>query len=237
MVAYLRVSRKSQAESGLGIEAQRATVATYVAAAGCELLAEYVEVETGKKHDLDNRPELRRAVAHARRSKAVLVVAKLDRLLRSTVICNMLKTSGISFVACDNPAADEFHIDILAAVAANEVRQISKRTKDALKALKMRGVLRGVLLGASRPGAPRLLPEARKRGAALGAKAVSERARDAYSDLSPGIADMAASGLSLRAIASRLNSEGHTTRTGRAWNPVQISRVLSAAQRTEARLP
>jgi DNA invertase Pin-like site-specific DNA recombinase len=156
--------------------------------------------------------------------------------LRSTVICNMLKTSGISFVACDNPTADEFHIDILAAVAANEVRQISKRTKDALKALKARGIL----LGASRPGAPRLSPEARRRGAALGAKAVSERARDAYSDLAPGIADMAASGLSLRAIASRLNSEGHTTQTGRAWNPVQVSRVLSAspatAQRTKGRL-
>src|ERR1019366_686358 len=104
MVAYLRVSRKSQADSGLGIDAQRSTVAAYVASAGCELLAEYVEVETGKKHDdLDNRPELRRAIAHAKRSKAILVVAKLDRLLRSIVICNMLKTSSVQFVACDNP--------------------------------------------------------------------------------------------------------------------------------------
>jgi hypothetical protein len=102
MNAYFRVSTTKQATSGLGLDAQEATVAAYVASAGCDLIASYTEVENGKKHDLVNRPELAKAVAHARRAKAVLVVAKLDRLLRSTVVLTMLKTSGVRFVACDN---------------------------------------------------------------------------------------------------------------------------------------
>jgi DNA invertase Pin-like site-specific DNA recombinase len=225
MVSYVRVSRETQRKSGLGIEAQRAAVSVYVAAAGCTLIAEYVETETGKKHDLTNRPELRRAIAHAKRSKATLVVAKLDRLLRSTVICTMLKTSGVKFIACDNPHANELTIDILAAVAANEVREISKRTKAALDALKARGVL----LGSARPGAPQLSAEARERGSTLAAAAISAAARNAYSDLAPLVADMSAAGKSLRTIAAELNEQGHTTRTGRPWNPVQVSRVLKAA--------
>src|ERR1035437_1987154 len=84
MAAYYRVSTQRQAASGLGIEGQRADVERHAAAAGCDIIADYTETETGKKHSLDNRPQLRSAIAHARRSKAVLVVAKLDRLLHST---------------------------------------------------------------------------------------------------------------------------------------------------------
>jgi DNA invertase Pin-like site-specific DNA recombinase len=104
-------------------------VADHVATAGCELVGADTEVETGKKHDLENRPELRKAVAHAKRAKAILVVAKLDRLLRSTVERALLKPAGVKFIACDNRNANEFMVDILAAVAENEVREISKRTR------------------------------------------------------------------------------------------------------------
>ena len=225
MVSYLRVSRKSQADSGLGLEAQRRAVAAHVESAGCELLAEYVEVETGKKHDLDNRPELRRAIAHAKRSKAVLVVAKLDRLLRSVVICSLLKTKGVPFVACDNPHANELTIDILAAVAANEVREIGKRTKAALAVRKGRGVK----LGAARPDARQLTPEDRERGRARASVVIRALAREAYADIVPTIADLSRSGLSLRAIAAALDADGHTLRSGRPWNPVQVSRVLALA--------
>jgi DNA invertase Pin-like site-specific DNA recombinase len=222
MVSYLRDSRESQGKSGLGIEAQRADVKEYVEKAGCELLHEYVEIETGKKHDLDNRPELRRAIAHAKRSKAVLVVAKLDRLLRSTVICNMLKTSGVQFVACDNPNANEFQIDILAAVAANEVREISKRTKKALAALKARDVK----LGSARSGAPKLTDEARNKGRAIAAAAIGEAAKEAYSDIAPTILGLQARGETLGAIAAQLNADGHTTRRGKDWSAPQVLRVL-----------
>ncbi len=159
MIAYYRVSTERQGRSGLGLEGQEAAVAEHVASAGCDLIAAYTEVETGKKHDLVNRPELRKAVAHAKRSKAVLVVAKLDRLLRSTVVRSTLKTSGVRFIACDNPHANELTIDILAAVAEDEVRRISERTKAALAAAKARGTA----LGGSRPGHPKPTEKWRSR--------------------------------------------------------------------------
>ncbi|MHB8462925.1 MAG: recombinase family protein, partial [Vulcanimicrobiaceae bacterium] len=108
MIGYFRVSTNKQGNSGLGLDAQKAAVAAHVAANDCDLIASYCEIETGKKHNLDNRPELLKAIAHAKRSKCVLVVAKLDRLLRSTVVCSTLKTSGVLFTACDNPHANEF---------------------------------------------------------------------------------------------------------------------------------
>jgi DNA invertase Pin-like site-specific DNA recombinase len=226
MVAYLRVSRKSQGADGLGIGSQRAAVASYVASAGCELLREYVEVETGKKHDLTNRPELRRAIAHARRSKAILVVAKLDRLLRSTVICTLLKTNAVQFVACDNPHANELTIDILAAVAANEVREISRRTKDALAVKKAKGVI----LGSARPGAPQLTDEARAKGNV--AAAVANRAKKvaAYDDLVPEVSRLRSEGLSFAAIAAALNAEGHTTRRGKPFSAMQAFRVAEMSR-------
>jgi DNA invertase Pin-like site-specific DNA recombinase len=218
-VAYLRRSKGTQ---DLTFPAQQRAVREYAEQTGCDVIAEYVETETGKKHDLDNRPELCRAIAHAKRSKATLVVAKLDRLLRSTVICNMLKTRGVKFVACDDPHANELTIDIKAAVAANEVREISKRTKAALAELKANGVI----LGAARPGAPKLSPEARERGRAIASAVISRQAIEAYSDIAPEIADLRSAGLSFSAIAKRLNKNGHTTTRGLPWNPVQVQRVF-----------
>lgn len=223
MVAYYRVSTQRQAASGLGIEGQRADVERHAATTGCDIIAEYTETETGKKHSLDNRPELRNAIAHARRSKAVLVVAKLDRLLRSTVVCSMLKTSGVRFVACDNPHANELTVDILCAVAEDEVRRISARTKSALAAYKARG---GVL-GAVRPESRNLTASARARGAEAAGKAHKTRAAEAYSDLTDLLHDLRGQGLSLRAIADRLNARGQETRSGKPWNPMQVARVLA----------
>lgn len=224
MVAYYRVSTKKQEDSGAGLDAQRAAVARYVADNGCDLIGEYVEVETGKKHDLDNRPELRRAVAHAKRSKAILVVSKLDRLLRSTVVRNTLKTKGVRFVAVDNPHANELTIDILAAVAANEVRQIAERTRAALAAKKADGWL----LGGARPGHPKPTRTMALAGASASALVRSKAAAEAYEDLVPTITQLRGAGLSLRQIAARLNDEGHTTRCGKPWNPMQVSRLLPA---------
>ena len=223
MVGYFRVSTKKQSDSGLGLAAQEMDVRRHVDANGCDLLATYTEVETGKKHDLDNRPALLKAIAHTKRSKAVLVVAKLDRLLRSTVVRSMLKTSGVSFVACDNPHANEFTIDILAAVAEEEVRQISKRTRAALAGLKREGVK----LGSHRPEcANNLKPDAAQRGRAKGAERKRTLADEAYADLAEMLKTSRAAGLSLRAIATELNAQGETTRTGRPWSATQIKRVL-----------
>jgi DNA invertase Pin-like site-specific DNA recombinase len=222
MIAYYRVSTHKQGRSGLGIEAQKADVMAHVERDECVLIAEYTEHETGKKHGLDNRPELRKAIAQAKRARAILVVAKLDRLLRSTVVRTMLKTSGVRFIACDNPHANELTIDILAAVAEDEVRRISARTKAALTAYKARGGR----LGASLKQCRNLTEAARKKGAKAAGIVHQRNADEAYHDVVEIMAQLRDAGSSLREIANRLNDDGFTTRRGKPWNAVQVARVL-----------
>src|SRR4051794_9047518 len=100
LVAYRRVSTKGQGESGLGLEGQEQAIAAYAVSKGCVVIAAYTEVESGRRSD---RPELARALAHARRSKATLVIAKLDRLSRNVAFLANLMEGGVDFVACDNP--------------------------------------------------------------------------------------------------------------------------------------
>jgi DNA invertase Pin-like site-specific DNA recombinase len=227
IIAYFRVSTKQQGDSGLGLEAQQATVEKYAKDLGAKILASYREVETGKRAD---RPELAKALAHARRSKATLVVAKLDRLARNVAFLSALMRSGADFVCCDNPNANKLTIHILAAVAEDEAERISSRTKAALQAAKARGTK----LGSARPGHWKGREDTRLAGLARGrivaAKAVSEAAKEAYADLAPMMKEWRDEGVTLGGIAERLNAEGHTTRRGKQWNAVQVSRVLERAK-------
>lgn len=223
MVGYLRVSTDKQGRSGLGIEAQAAAVAQHVRQAGCELLATYTEVETGKKDSLRNRPELRKAIAHAKRCKGTLVVAKLDRLARSVAVTSMLHQSGVDFVCVDNPSANRLTVQILSAVAEAEARLISERTKAALAAYKARGGR----LGAALPQCRNLTHAARVKGAISAAASHSRNACEAYRDLADDITALRSNGKSLRQIAQELNRQGHTTRRGKSWNAMQVSRALS----------
>ena len=220
IIGYLRVSTTKQGIDGLGMAAQEAAVLKYVEANGT-LVAMYAEVETGKRAHLENRPELRKALAHAKRAKATLVVAKLDRLSRSVAVTSALHESGVDFIACDNPSANRLTIQILAAVAEGEARAISERTKSALAAAKARGTL----LGASRPECRNLTPEAGVRGAARSATVRRERALEMYEDLLPEISAMRAEGKTLRAIATTLNEQGYTTSRGAAWSATQVLRL------------
>ena len=142
-VGYFRVSTDRQGRSGLGLEAQQAAAREFVNSHG-QLVAEYTEIETGKRGD---RPQLTKALAHSRRQKATLVIPKLDRLARNVAFTAALMESGADFVACDIPEANRLTIHILAAVAEDEAHRISERTKAALKAYRARGGL----LGAARP--------------------------------------------------------------------------------------
>lgn len=216
LVAYYRVSTDKQGKSGLGLEAQQAAVESYSKMTGCGIIAAYKEVESGKGKGT-NRPELVKALAHAKRSKATLVIAKLDRLSRNVAFLANLLESGVDFVACDNPNANRLTIHILAAVAEDEARRISDRTKAALAAYKARG---------GKLGTDNLTDEARVKGNQAASVAVRENATKAYSDVAPVIRQFKAEGLTLRAIADRLNADGHTTRTGKPWNQVQVMRVL-----------
>lgn len=225
IIGYLRVSTKGQGESGLGIEAQKAAIEAYARQVGQQVTAFYTEVESGK---LADRPELKKALSHARRSKARLVVAKLDRLSRNVAFLSALLESKVDFVACDNPHANKLTIHLLAAVAEHEAEMISQRTKAALQAYKARGGK----LGADLPQCRNLTPDAVAKGRERSIVSRAKAAAEAYADLAPLMTEWRAAGLSLAAIAEKLNAEGHTTRRGRPWNPVQVLRVLERSETT-----
>lgn len=226
LIQYIRVSTKGQGRSGLGLDAQQTAVEQYRQQVGGKIIATYREVESGKRKD---RPELAKALAHAKRSKATLVVAKLDRLARNVAFLSALMESKCDFVACDNPHATPFTIHILAAVAEHEAKMISARTSSALQALKARGVK----LGSARKGHWQGREKARLAGSTKGAKVAAEAhrqaANEAYADLYPTVKAMRAEGRTLWQIADALTEQGHTTRSGKAWNASQVSRVLQRA--------
>jgi len=223
LIAYYRVSTKQQGQSGLGLDAQRTAVEAFAKAAGHPIQSEYTEVESGK---LADRPKLAAAIAHARRAKAKLVIAKLDRLARNVAFLSALMDSGCDFTACDNPNANRLTIHILAAVAEDEARRISERTKAALAAAKARGTA----LGSDRPGHWIGREGARLAGLAKGREiaAVVKRlnAMAAVADLVPTMNEMRAKGASFAVIADRLNAEGQQTRRGSQWTPMAVKRVL-----------
>jgi DNA invertase Pin-like site-specific DNA recombinase len=223
IVGYLRVSTKGQGESGLGLEAQRAAVEAYARQNGVDFTHWYTEVESGKRSD---RPELAKALAHAKRNKCKLVVAKLDRLSRNLAFLSALMESKVPLVCCDNPAATELTLGILAVIAQHEAKAISERTKAALTAYKARGGK----LGGQLPQCRNLTPEAVAKGRQRSIQSRAVAKVEAYADLLPTLADLRAKGLTLQGIAGELNGQGHTTRTGKPWNPVQVKRVLDRSE-------
>jgi DNA invertase Pin-like site-specific DNA recombinase len=216
---YLRVSTERQGRSGLGLEGQRAAVEAFCTRTGATIAREFVEVESGRH---DERPKLGDALAFARRAKATLVCAKLDRLSRSVKFIATVLDSGVEFAAADMPDANRLTLHLLAAIAEGEAKAISDRTRAALQAAKTRGVP----LGSRNPAVPSLTPEARQKGAALGSRASRQKAIEAYADLRPHIEGLRVAGLSLRLIANRLNDDGHATRSDSRWTAVQVRRVL-----------
>lgn len=140
VIAYYRVSTNHQGINGLGMDAQKSAVQNFLNGGKCEFLAEFAEVESGKRND---RPELAKAIALCRKAKARLLIAKLDRLARNAAFLLSLRDSGVDFVAVDMPHADKFTVGIMALVAEKERDMISQRTKDGLAAAKRRGIKLG----------------------------------------------------------------------------------------------
>jgi DNA invertase Pin-like site-specific DNA recombinase len=221
-ISYLRVSTDKQGRSGLGLEAQRAAVENYLNGGRWTLVTEYVEAESGKRAD---RPQLAKALAHAKALGATVVFAKLDRLSRNVDLLRSLVASDVDLVFCDLPhvpagAMGRFLLTQMASVAELEAGLISERTKAALAAAKARGVKLG------NPNGARAL-----RGKQVGNKqaiaAVKAKAHSRASNLRSIVDDMRSQGInSIRAIAAELNARGILTPRGGSWHPTSAARLL-----------
>jgi DNA invertase Pin-like site-specific DNA recombinase len=207
IVAYYRVSTERQGRSGLGLDAQRSAVAAFAKTEDFTIIAEYTEVETGKGSDaLDRRPQLKAALQAAKKAKCEVVVAKLDRLSRDVAFISSLMTQRVPFiVAALGRNTDPFMLHIYAALAQQERRMISERTKSALAAAKARGVVLG------------------SYGKVQGEKnAAAAAARDA--SLRETLIPMV--GLSSRVIAEKLNALGIEAPRGGKWAFKSVLRMM-----------
>lgn len=218
LIAYYRVSTARQGESGLGLEAQRAKVEQLAAERGAEVVAEFTEVESGRKAD---RPQLAAALAAARKLGAVVAVAKLDRIARDAELVLRLSREAAAngmggFLFCDLPdvdattAAGRMVLTVMASVAEFESRRISERTREALAAARARGVK----LGGLRANTLTRNDAARER-----AQADAERLR-------PLLAALQAQGLSLRQMSAALAAAGTTTAKGQPLSPSAVKLAL-----------
>jgi len=231
IVGYLRTSTDDQL---LGIEAQEDRLKDIARRNECNIEHVFIEHESGGNND---RPELDRALRHARRMKAHLVVAKLDRLARDQQFLMRLVDGNVPIIFGDLEDLDvatpegRMMLQVFGTFAEFERRRIGSRTCEALRILKGRGVK----LGASNPKCRNLTPEARGRGVKAAARNRVARAIEEQSDVAAIAAEKRAEGLSLRRIAAHLNEEGYPTRHGSAFNPetkkggwsaVQVKRVL-----------
>jgi DNA invertase Pin-like site-specific DNA recombinase len=216
-VAYFRVSTARQGHSGLGLDAQRLAAQRYTAGQG-EVIAEFTEIESGRKND---RPQLKAALELCRKRKAVLVIAKLDRLARNVTFVSGLMESGVEFVAADMPQAQRVTVHMMAAIAEHEREAISKRTKEALAAAKARG---------TRLGNPR--PDLAKATACASMRAAEFRAT-----MRPLIRSLQAGGLSLRSVAEVLNARAIATLNGRRWQAATVLGVLRHDARPQNHVP
>ena len=211
-ISYLRVSTAKQERSGLGLEAQRAAVATYLNGGSWTLLSEFVESESGKHND---RVQLAAAMKMCRMTGSTLVIAKLDRLSRNAAFLIGLKDAGVDFVAADMPNANKLTVGIMALVAEQERDAISRRTKDALAAAKARGKVLGGWKGSESRG-----------DLAVARAALAEKTASFAADVSPIVREMREQGLSLRQIAAKLTADGIRTPRGGNWTATAVTRLL-----------
>ena len=219
-VAYYRVSTGRQA-LGYGVEAQRADVRRYIEDGGGELVGEYCEAVSGRRGD---RAALAEALPACRLKRAILLVARLDRLARNVAFVTTLMESGQQFVAVDFPQADRFTIHVLAAIAEYESSLISERVKEALSVARARGTKLGRPKG-DFPG-----QRCTDNSASVRARAAKSLAR--AQDLAPIVWDLVAKGFSRKSIAEELDRLGIKSACGRPWNPSSVDLIMQKT-RTE----
>lgn len=212
-VSYYRVSTLKQGQSGLGLDAQRESVHRYVSSQHGNLLNEFTEIESGKYTDAD-RPSLRTALELCKKTKSVLIVAKLDRLSRNAAFLLSLQNSGVDFLCADAPNVDKFTVGILALVAQRERELISERTKVALKMAKQRGKI----LGTRNP----------QKQVSLMNKSARKAKIEFAQTIRPILEEIRVTGIkTLQGLADCLNRRGIESRTGKKWHPSTVRTVLA----------
>ena len=219
-IAYLRVSTQRQQRSGLGMEAQRATIARFAQTEQLTILAEYVETETGKGADaLERRPQLAAALAAAKSAKCAVLVSKLDRLSRDVAFVSGLMAQRVPFMVAElGRDADPFMLHLYAALAEKERRLISERTKAALAAKKA---------GGARLGNPRNIAHA----GALGRGVQTAAADQFVSGLMPIVLAIRNTGaITLEAMTQALNQRGIRSARGGKWHASSVMNLLARAQ-------
>ena len=210
-VIYRRVSTKSQGDSGLGLDAQIRDINLFLenySDAPYTILGEFTDIESGKCND---RPELEKAIALAKSAKATLLVAKLDRLSRRVAfIATLMEDKRLNFKVASMPHAEPFALHLYAALAEQERKFISLRTKQALAEAKAKGKVLGGL---------RETTKARNNIAAEAAAQRAEKLRGILETMRKG-------GATLAEVAEKLNAAGYTTPGGAQWHLTQVHRVL-----------
>ena len=202
-----------QGLNGNGIEAQKQAVARYLQTLDCELIGSFEEVESGANN---KRPQLSAAIQLAKSKKAVLVIAKLDRLSRNAAFLLQLQDSRVDFVCCDMPNADPLSIGIIALLAQRERQLISERTKAGLAVAKQRGAVLG------NPN-----PKAALRKANV---VIQDRKQDFAKSALRTIREIQQTGVAkLAKIADCLNKRGEKTARGGTWTATAVKRVLECA--------
>ena len=225
-ITYYRVSTERQGRSGLGLEAQRASVQSHLDGHGGRELATYTEVESGKNNE---RPELAKALARCRLTRATLLVAKLDRLSRNAAFLLNLKDSGVGFQALDMPEVTTLSLGVLATIAQHERETISARTKAALAARKARGLPLGT---------PRDLSAYAVSAGVAGRASLLAKARKHAEEIAPQINAARSEGnTSLRQVASWLNDQGIVTHRGKQWTAAAVRNAERVAKGLPTRAP
>lgn len=215
-VLYLRASTQRQGQSGLGLEGQRLIAHRFIQP-GDRIISEYIEVESGRKN---NRPQMALAIVETSSAGATLLVAEMSRLARSVYFTSRLMEQKVRFKACDIPNADEFTINIMAAVAQKAAEDISKSTKRGLAAKKARGFTLGN---------PENFTDAAR---ALGRAVVQRNAQEATANRQARrlATLLRQGGATLAAIADELNTHGYRTRRGKEFRKNTVSRLLHVVQ-------
>jgi|SRR5271169_1160441 len=209
-VAYLRVSTATQGKSGLGLEAQRDTILRFAAEADLRVVDTFVEIETAKGDSLSRRPKLVEALKVARKLKAPVVVAKLDRLSRDVHFISGLMTERIPFIVAElGPDTDPFMLHIYAALAEKERKLISERTKAGLAVARRRGVK----LGGPNPQSDKTAADARRR---------AENLRPIFREFA---------NLSANQLAAELNRRNVPTAANGKWFATQVIRLRRRLER------